>query len=222
MPACLHQGGCRIGVPPIYYGVFQLRKDNPTMNVFNRIIMILLSLTAIAFSIIVFLLVGTVVRPTQVSPGGLLLGPWGFFAQLNPTNATIAAVVCALVVIIALILLILELNILRREPAQLIVRQDSLGKVTVAHSSVRKLIGYESAAVPGVIETRQEVVEGRDGLRVHVRVLLFPEVDAPAVGHTLQERVQKAIQGHIGLPVAEVQVATQLEPFEKPRRRRVR
>jgi len=192
------------------------------MNVFNRIIVILLSLAAIAFSIIVFLLVGGVVRPTQVSPGGLLLGLWSFFAQLNPTNATIAVVVCSLVVIVALILLILELNIINREPAQFVVQEDSLGKVTVARSSVRKLVGYESATVPGVIETRQTVDKGRDGLRVQVRALLLPEVDAPAVGHTLQEKVQQSIQGHIGLPVAEVQVATQIEPFEKPRRRRGR
>jgi uncharacterized alkaline shock family protein YloU len=191
------------------------------MNVFNRIIMILLSLAAIAFSIIVFLLVGGVVRPTQVSPGDFLLGLWRFFAQLNSTGATIAVLVCALVVIAALILLIFELNIFSREPAQLVVRQDGLGKVTVARNSVRKLVGHEAAAIPGVIETRQAVDEGRNGLRVHVRALLLPEADAPEVGHTLQERVQKSIQVHIGLPVAEVQVATQIEPFDKPRRPRV-
>jgi len=76
--------------------------------------------------------------------------------------------------------------------------------------------------IPGVVETRQTVDKGRDGLRVQVRALLLPEVDAPAVGQTLQEKVQQSIQGHIGLPVTEVQVATQLEPFEKPRRRQVR
>jgi uncharacterized alkaline shock family protein YloU len=191
------------------------------MNVFNRIIMILLSVAAIAFSSIVFLLVGGVIRPSQVSPGGFLLGLWGLFAQLNSTNATITAVVFALVVIVAVILLIFELNILGREPAQFVVREDGLGKVTVARSSVRKLVGYEAAAVPGVIETRQAVEKGRDGLRVHIRALLLPEVDAPEVGHILQEKVQKSIQGHIGLPVTDVQVATQLEPFDKPRRRRV-
>jgi len=192
------------------------------MNVFNRSFMILLSLIAIAFSIIVFLLVGGVVRPTQVSPGELLLGLWSFFAQLNPTSATIAVIVCALVVIVAVIVFILELNILGREPAQFVVREDRLGKVTVARSSVRRLVGYESMTIPGVVETRQTVDKGRDGLRVQVRALLLPEVDAPAVGQTLQEKVQQSIQGHIGLPVTEVQVATQLEPFEKPRRRQVR
>jgi uncharacterized alkaline shock family protein YloU len=192
------------------------------MNVFNRIIMILLSPTAIAFSIIVFLLVGGVIRPTQVSLGGSLLALWSFFAQLNLINATIAVVVCILVLIAALILLILELNILQREPAQFVVREDGLGKVTVARSSVLRLIGYESANVPGVVETRQAVDKGPDGLRVRIRALLLPEVDAPTIGHTLQEKVQQSIQGHIGLKVAEVQVAAQLEPFEKPRRRRVR
>jgi uncharacterized alkaline shock family protein YloU len=184
-------------------------------------IMILLSLVAIAFSIIVLLLVGGVVRPAQVSPGGFLIDLWRFFAQLNQADATIAVVVCALVVIVAVILLIFELNIIGREPAHFVVREDSLGKVTVARSSVRKLVGYEAAAVQGVIETRQAVEKGRDGLRVHIRALLLPEVDAPEVGHILQEKAQKSIQEHIGLPVIEVQVATQLEPFDKPRRRRV-
>jgi uncharacterized alkaline shock family protein YloU len=191
------------------------------MNVFNRIFIILLSLVAIAFSVIVFLLVGGVVRPAQVSPGGFLLGLWSLIAQLNQANATIAAVVFVIVVIVAVILLILELTLFQREPAQFVVSNESLGKVTVARNSVRSLVGYEAKSIPGVIETRQTVDEGRNGIRVHVRALLLPEVDAPEVGHNLQEKVQQSIQGHIGLPVAEVQVATQLEPFDKPRRRRV-
>ena len=192
------------------------------MNVFNRIIVILLSLVAIAFSIMVFLLVSGVVRPAQVSPGGFLLSFWSLFAQMNQANATTAAVVCALVVIVALILIILELITIRGESAQFVIRQDSMGTVTVARESVRRLVGYESKAVPGIVETRQAVDKGRDGLHVRVRALLLPEVDAPEVSHNLQEKVQQSIQGHTGLTVAEVQVATQLEPFEKPRRRRVR
>ena len=191
------------------------------MNVFNRIIMILVCLIAIAFSIIVFLLVGGVIRPTQVSPGGFLSGLWSFYSQLNPSNATIAAVAFAVVVIVALIILILEFATLRGGSDQFVVREDSIGKVTVARSSVRKLVGYEAKAIPEVIETRQTVDKGRNGLRVHVRALLFPEVNAPEVGHTLQEKVQKSIQAHMGLDVIEVQVATQLEPFDKPRKRRL-
>ena len=191
------------------------------MNVFNRIIMILVCLIAIAFSIIVFLLVGGVIRPAQVSPGGFLSGIWNFYSQLNPSNATIAAVAFALLLIVALIILILEFYSIRSGSDQFVVREDSIGKVTVARSSVRKLVGYEAKAIPEVIETRQTVDKGRNGLRVHIRALLFPEVNAPEVGHALQEKVQKSIQAHMGLDVIEVQVVTQLEPFDKPRKRRL-
>jgi hypothetical protein len=191
------------------------------MNVFNRIIVILVCLIAIAFSIIVFLLVSGVIRPTQVSPGGFLSGLWSFYSQLSPSYATIAAIAFALLLIVALIILILEFYSLRSSSEQFVVREDSIGKVTVARNSVRRLVGYEAKAIPEVIETRQTVDKGRNGLRVHVRALLYPEVNAPEVGHTLQEKVQKSIQGHMGLDVTEVQVATQLEPFDKPRRRRL-
>jgi hypothetical protein len=191
------------------------------MNVFNRIIVILVCLIAIAFSIIVFLLVSGVIRPTQVSPGGFLSGLWSFYSQLSPSYATIAAIAFALLLIVALIILILEFYSLRSSSEQFVVREDSIGKVTVARNSVRRLVGYEAKAIPEVIETRQTVDKGRNGLRVHVRALLYPEVNAPEVGHTLQEKVQKSIQGHLGLDVIEVQVATQLEPFDKPRRRRL-
>lgn len=191
------------------------------MNAFNRVVLIILAVVAIVFSTTVFLLTGGVVRPSQISPGGLLSGLWSFFADLDSAEATIAVAVCVLVVILAVILLLLELNVFQREPTELVVRQDRLGTVTIAQSSVRKLVGHEAAAVPGVMETRQAVDERLGGLRVHMRVLLFPEADAPVVGHTLQERVQQAIQTHVGLTVSEVQVATQLEPFEKSRRPRV-
>ena len=125
------------------------------MNVFNRIIVILACLIAIAFSIIVFLLVGGVIRPAQVSPGGFLSGLWSFYSQLNQSNATIAAVACALLLIAVLVILIFEFYTLRSGSDLFLVREESLGKVTVAQRSVQKLVGYQAKAIPGVIETRQ-------------------------------------------------------------------
>ncbi len=192
------------------------------MNVFNRIVMLLLSLAALAFGIIVLMLVGGIITPLQVSPSGVLLNQWRFFTRLNTADANTAALVVAIIGVVGLIVLILELIPGPREPAQFVVKQDSLGKVTVARTSVRDLVQHEAAAMPDVMETRQEVNEGRKGLRVHVRTALSPEADAPRVGQMLQERIQQSIQRHIGLPVAEVQVATQIEPLEHHARRRVR
>jgi hypothetical protein len=171
------------------------------MNVFNRMIVILLCLKAIAFSIIVFLIIGGIIRPTQVSPGGFLAGLWSFYSQLSPTHATIAAIGFALMLLVALGIVILEFVNIRRRADQFVVSEDSLVKVTVARSSVRKLVGYEAKSVPGVIETRQSVDKGRKCLRVQVRALLLPEVNAPEVVHTLQEKVQQAIQRHMGIDV---------------------
>jgi hypothetical protein len=189
-------------------------------NVFNRIVMLVLSGASLAVGIIGLLLVGGLITPAAVSPNGVLLRQWRFFTQLNGTDATTATIVCVVLALVGIILLILEVLPGRREPAQFVVRQDGLGRFTVARSSVGDLIQYEAAAIPGVMETRQVVHQGRKGLRVRVRASIAPEAEAPKVGETLQERVQTAIQRHIGLPVAEVQVATQIEPFEQRGRRR--
>ena len=193
------------------------------MNVFNRIVILILSVASLAFGIIGLLLLGGLIAPAAVSPNGVLLRQWSVFTQLTAADATAAALVCAVLALVGLILLILELLPGRREPAQFLVRQDGLGKVTVTRSSVQDLVQFEAAAVQGVMETRQAVDEGRKGLRVRVRASIAPEAEAPQVGKTLQERVQTAIQRHIGLPVDEVQVATQIEPFEhRGRQPRVR
>jgi hypothetical protein len=192
------------------------------MNVFNRIVMTLLSLAALAFGIIVLLLLGGIITPVQVSPYGILLRQWQFFTALNKADATTAAFVAAAIGIVGLIVLILELLPGPRKPAQFVVKRDSLGKVTVAQTSVRDLVQYEASTIPEVLETRQQVIEKPKGLGVYVRSSLSPEADAPQIGQLLQERIQAAIQRHIGLPVAEVQVATQIEPLEQHARRRVR
>ena len=195
------------------------------MNGFNRIAMLLLSIAALAFGSIALLLLGGLIQPAAVSPNGVLLGQWSFFTQLNEPDAKTAAIVCAVLAFVGLVILIFEILDLmpgRRQPDQFVVRQDGLGSVTVARSSVRDLVQYEAATVPGVIETRQTVVEGSKELRVYVRTALSPEVDAPQVGQQLQEKLQLALQRHLGLPVAEVRVTTQLVPFEQRARRRVR
>lgn len=192
------------------------------MNVLNRILMIVLCLAALVAGIIILLLLGGFVAPVQVSPQSILLRQWSFFTHLNGSDATAAAIVGIVLILVGLVLLIVELLPGRRVPAQFVVRSDGLGQVTVARTSVRDLISHEAITIPGVVETRQSVEEGPKGLSVHIRASLAPEVVAPEVGLTLQEHVREALQRHIGLPVATVQVATQIEPLEKHAQRRVR
>lgn len=190
------------------------------MDVVNRIVILLLSVVAVVTGVIGLLLLGGVVTPTQVSPGNLLHDQWAFFAGLNGAATTTAAIVLVALTVIGLIFLILELLPTRREPAQYLIKRDGLGSVTVARKSIGALVQHEAAAVDGVREVRPEVRDTPQGLHVLARASLFPEADAAAVGETLQARIQQAVQRHVGLPVAEVQVATQLESLDGSRVRR--
>ncbi len=191
------------------------------MDVVNRIVMLLLSIAALAFGVIGLLLLGGVITPAQVSPGGVLRDQWAFFPRLRGTDATTAAIVCGVLVVVGLLFLILEMLPGKREPVRYLVKRDNLGQVTVTRKSINDLVQYEAAEVDGVREVRPEVTNTPRGLRVLAHASLFPEVDAVVVGQALQERVQQAIQRHVGLPVAEVQVETQLESLDgrRPHRR---
>lgn len=192
------------------------------MNTFNRIAMLLLSLAAFVFGVVVLLLVSGLVTPATVSPGGVFLNQGRFFAHLNVADATTAALVGAIVAVVGLIVLILEILPGRRQPHDFVVKEDALGKVTIARTSVRDLVRYEASTMPEVIEARPVADTGPKGLRIQVRAALSPEADAVKVAETLRERIQQAIQHHTGMSTAEIQVRTQIEPFERNGRKRVR
>ena len=188
------------------------------MHVFNRILLLLLALIALAVGIISLLLLFGSIRPSAVSPGGVLYGQWHFFTTLHGSDATTALLVSGALIVLGLLVLILELLPGRREPARYLVRQDGLGRVTVTRSSVRALVQHEAALVPGVMEVDPRVTGGSKGLHIYSRTSVAPEVEAQAVGQQLQARIQEAIQQHLGLPVAEVQVAAQIGPLNTRRR----
>jgi hypothetical protein len=187
------------------------------MDVVNRIVILLLSIAALVFGVIGLLLLGGVVTPEQVSPGGVLRDQWAFFPALSGAAATTAAIVCGALAVLGLIFLVLELLPRRREPQRYLVKSDELGQVTVTRKSINGLVQHEAATVQGVREVRPDVQDTPRGLRVLTRASLFPDVEAASTGQALQERIQQAIQRQFGLPVAEVQVMTQLEPFDGAR-----
>lgn len=192
------------------------------MNIFNRIVMVLLSLVTLIFGVVALLLVNGLVTPANVSPGGVFLNLWHFFAHLNSADATTATVVCAIVAVVGLVILILELLPGHKKPGDFVVKEDGLGKVTIKRTSVRDLVRYEASNMPEVINARPVTDTGPKGLRVQVQAELSPDTNAVTVAEALQERIQRSIRHHTGLPTAEIQVMTQIEPLKHNERRRVR
>jgi len=191
------------------------------MNTFNRIVMVLLSLVALVFGVIALLLVSGLITPASVSPSSIFLNLWSFFAHLNSAEATTAIWVCAIIAVVGLVVLILELLPGRRKPRDFVVKEDGLGKVTIKRTSVRDLVRYEASNMPEVIDARPVADTGPKGLRVQVQAELSPDTNAVEVAEALQERIQQSIQHHTGLPTAEIQVMTQIEPLKHNARRRV-
>jgi hypothetical protein len=191
------------------------------MNTFNRIAMLLLSLAALVFGVVALLLVSGLVTPANVSSGGIFLNLWSFFAHLNPTDAITATLVSAIVAVVGLIVFILELLPGRRKPRDFVVKKDGLGKVTIKGTSVQDLVRYEASSMPEVIDARPTADTGPNGLHVQVQAELSPNTDAVKVAEALQEKIQHSIQHHTGLPTAEIQVMTQIEPFKHTERKRV-
>jgi hypothetical protein len=198
------------------------------MNIANRIIVLLLSLIAFIFTATAALLLGGILRPDVFGKLGVLLGLALFLAHLKGADFTAAITTASVLAVVSLLLFVLEILPLfrvhpgRRQPETYVIQQDELGQVTVDRKSVRNLVQYEAAAIPGVIRVRPpEVRDGPAGLSIYARTSLAPTAEATAIGKKLQEQIQTSVQQHMGLPVTRVQVATEIEPLDGAGRRRV-
>jgi uncharacterized alkaline shock family protein YloU len=192
---------------------------NP-INVFNRILLLVLGALALVAGVITLLLVTQVIHRADVSPGGFLQDFWQGIANLAGAAATAAVIGAILLALVGLALIIVELIPGPREEQTYVVRKDGLGTVTVARKSVRQVVLYEAAQIDGVREVRPEVSNGADGIHIIAHASLAPDTEAPTVGEQLQVNIKDAVQRHLGLPVAEVQIHTQVEALDT--RRRVR
>jgi len=198
------------------------------MNVFNRIVMFLLSFILFVFGATIFVLLTGLVVPNNPYLRDVLAlyNAWRAVALLRGTATNIAVLIALVFAVVGLVVVVLELLPLgrlfrRSEAKQYVVRDDTLGQVTVGRTMVRDFVQHEAEAVPGVVHAEPEVRDGHGGLRVHTKASLAWDAEAPAVGQLLQERIKESVQTHIGLPVTEVTVTTQAAPVVKETRRRV-
>lgn len=198
------------------------------MTIFNRVVMFLLSLILFVFGFITFLLLtGTVVPQNSYLRAILALyNAWRAIALLRGASTNIAVLIALVLAFIGLVVLVLEVLPIgrlfrRREAKQYVVRQDTLGQVTLGRSMIYDFVQHVAESIPGVVHADPEVKDGEGGLHIATRASLAWDADAPAVGQALQERIKDSVQTQLGLPVAEVRVTVQPAPVVKEQRRRV-
>jgi hypothetical protein len=194
-----------------------MARVNP-IHAFNRILLLVLGALALVAGVVALLLVTQALHPADVSLGGVLQDLWQGIANLSGGSAIAAVIISIAVALAGLALIVVELLPPPREAPVYVVRKDDLGTVTVARKSVRQVAQYEAAQIAGVREVRPEVRNGADGIHIIAHASLAPDTVAPAVGEQLQVNIKEAVQRHLGLPVAEVEVHTQVEALDPMRR----
>jgi uncharacterized alkaline shock family protein YloU len=193
------------------------------MSVFNRLFIILLALVLLVAAIAVLLTTLHVAQPSQAAPAGSWfvdrLTP---FAQLDSSLSGWAIGVCVAFVVVAVVLLFLELRVRSRARHRVTIKEDDLGRVTLALDGVRELADHEASRVVGVNRAHSQVQEEQEGLHILCRVSVDPTSNVPEMTAELRERLKSAVEHHVGLPVTEVSVEAQVAPLvsnQHPRRR---
>jgi len=182
------------------------------MNVFNRLLVSLLALAAIALAALVLAIALGWVRPDEV-----LRAPWSH--ALEPARLAAGADsrwlvgVCAVLVPLAMGLFVLEWCTLRRRPHLLTVRKSPHGAVTVAMRSVREMADRLGGEHPQVLEIHTRVREQRGALWIAGKVSVAAGEPIPDIAADLQDRIKSGIERSLGRSVAEVRVEAQVGPL---------
>ncbi len=190
------------------------------MNLFNRLVVVLLDLALIAASVL------TAVATFPAGNRWLARELPGLarLLELVPTYAPerysvlVGAVAVALV---GLLVLALELRSQRHEE-RLQLSADRTGSVEILIDSIRRLADHVAQRVPSVRESSSLILPTPKGLRVRCRVAVDPTANVPELAQEVRAKIGEAIEQHLGSHVAGISVLTQITPIEPPPRRRLR
>jgi hypothetical protein len=179
------------------------------MNIFNRLLIIVLDvIMLIAVGLILLVTLGFA-RPDQLFPS-LGLAPFlAPFAGLSGSNFVWTVGVSAALVVVGLILLSLEIR-RRAAPVPVMLKRDSLGKLTVSREAATQLIDRAASQVGGVMDARSKVDETSKGVRVRTRITVSPSANLAQVTAEVREAIKSTVEEQLGRPAEGVDVRAHL------------
>jgi len=116
-----------------------------------------------------------------------------------------------------------ELILGRFQKEKTIAFPTSSGEVTIALSAVEDLIKKLAVEIPGIRELRPDVIAGKKGIVVDLRVILKSEANIPELTERLQEITRLKIQEVLGIEeqiIIKIHVLKIISQDEKDRRRK--
>lgn len=156
---------------------------------FYSVILILIGLVFIAGAII-FSLKNNPVQPQDIN---------NFFIYLRSSPSARVTLGLSGFLLILISSWFAELILGRFQKEKTIAFPTASGEVTIALSAVEDLIKRLAIEIPGIKELRPDVVAGKKGLMVDLRIILKSEANIPELTERLQEITRLKIQEVLGI-----------------------
>jgi uncharacterized alkaline shock family protein YloU len=174
------------------------------MNLFNRVVTILLFVTLmIAVPILMILptqIAGLVQQYLEVVSSGLSV----FHRAVLVMLGIISFIICGLV-------LYLEF----RRPARKMVRLESAtgGEVELAVESIAQRLEYRVDQLPDVVRVRPEVKPRRKSVDVELNLETTPDIDVPMKTEEVYQVAREVIEERMGLKLRKIKVNIKHAPY---------
>ena len=143
------------------------------------------------------------------------------YVQFDPNSRLITGLIGALLILMSISFAQLILGKLQRE--RTIAFTNPTGQVTISLSAVEDLIRRVTAGISEIKEIRPDVIAGKKGIEVNLRLVLRSETNIPDLTSRLQDLVKSKVQEILGIEeqvVVRIHVAkiTSYEDKEKKKR----
>jgi hypothetical protein len=183
------------------------------MNVFNRLIVILLLLALIVLTVIFVITPGPSLRLVTATSDWLHQGVLDY-VDADPLFFAGARVVIGGAVIIAC-LLILWLEV--RRPRKKTIRAQKMagGEARIATESVEQRLAYNIDQLPDVIKVGPRITGKSRGVDVDLLLETSPEIDVPMKTEEVMQVTREVIVERMGLKLGKVQVRIKHAPYPK-------
>lgn len=180
---------------------------------FYSVILILIGLKLIAIAVI-FSLKTNPIQPQDIS---------NVFNYLQNSQTTRIVLGLSGFLLILISSWFAELILGRFQREKTIAFPTASGEVTIALSAVEDLIKRLAGEIPGIRELRPDVIAGKKGLVVDLRVILKSEANIPELTERLQEITRSKIQEVLGIEeqiIIKIHVLKIISLEEKDRKKR--
>lgn len=119
------------------------------------------------------------------------------YVQFNPNSRIIIGLAGILLILISMSFAQLILGRLQREKT--IAFNNPSGQVTISLTAVEDLIKRITASISEIKEVRPDVIAGKRGIEVNLRVILKSEANIPELTSQLQEMIRSKVQEILGI-----------------------